>query len=49
MFELIADGIPWEDMDGQIMWPEREAITLAAALETIGYEVTLEKVTDHVF
>ncbi len=38
MFELIVDGIPWQDSDGNTSWNENEAITLAAMLEDrMGY------------
>jgi hypothetical protein len=38
---IYADGIPWVDADGTAAWPEREAVTLAALIESLGYEAGL--------
>jgi hypothetical protein len=38
MFMILADGIPWEDSDGNTEWTEREVTPLASLLETMGYK-----------
>lgn len=38
MWQLIVDGMAWVDSDGSSMWPYEEAVSLAAMLESIGYE-----------
>jgi hypothetical protein len=42
LWQVIADGIPWEDGDGKSAWERREADSVAAHVETLGYaaEVT---------
>ena len=37
LYQVIADGIAWVDVDGADAWPLREARTLAARLEAMGY------------
>jgi hypothetical protein len=44
LYQIIADGIVWIDSDGGSEFHRREAITLAAALENIGYQIELVKV-----
>jgi len=41
MLSILADGQEWIDSDGNREFPELEGITLADALELIGYEVEL--------
>lgn len=37
-FMIIVDGIPWEDSDGNDMWPSREVYGLADLIEDQGYD-----------
>jgi len=39
MYQVIADGIPWEDADGNTEWPYEEAVALAEVVESQGYIV----------
>jgi predicted RNA-binding Zn-ribbon protein involved in translation (DUF1610 family) len=41
VFELIADGIRWEDADGRTSWPGREAAALAEVVGGLGYQVEM--------
>lgn len=37
MYQVIVDGIAWEDSDGKSEWPKIEADTLADHLASQGY------------
>jgi len=41
MYQLIADGIPWIDGDGNDQWSCAEASALADMLENMGYTVKM--------
>jgi hypothetical protein len=37
-YQVIADGIAWEDSDGRTVWPRAEADALADHLASQGYK-----------
>jgi hypothetical protein len=37
-YQVIADGIAWEDSDGRTEWPRAEADSLADHLASQGYK-----------
>lgn len=39
LWQVIADGIPWEDADGRTSWERGEAIALAEKVENQKYTV----------
>lgn len=41
MFQIIADGTPWEDSDGRTEWTAFEAGALAEVVESQGYEINV--------
>lgn len=43
MYRVIADGTEWVDADGRSRWNRREADTLAAHLEGMGYAVWVRR------
>jgi hypothetical protein len=45
MFEVLADGVPWQDADGCDTFTEREAIDLAVRVARLGYHVTVGRVS----
>jgi len=41
MYQLIADGIPWVDSDGNDTWDYWSVVSLAEVVESQGHEVEI--------